>query len=118
MEYELINPSDGYTFIAKDLEVAALTVFLLGAAYGAQEKNGNIVVPIFLFGGDPVDWYQKLFNRTPDEGLVERRLDVSESLASMMLGSFEDRRRYEAALEAITDDKKKRRIYCKMARWV
>lgn len=113
MEYELINPSDGYTFIAKDLEVATLTVFLLGAAYGAQEKNGNIVVPIFLFGGDPVDWYQKLFNRTPDEGLVERRLDVSESLASMMLGSFEDRRRYEAALEAITDDKKREEFIVK-----
>lgn len=33
IEYELINPSDPYTFLAKTKESAALTVFLLGTMY-------------------------------------------------------------------------------------
>ena len=39
MEYELINPSDPYTFIADDLETAALVVFIFGTAYGAEPKD-------------------------------------------------------------------------------
>lgn len=107
MEYSLINPSDSYTFIAKDLEVAALTVFLLGTAYGAQEEDGKIVVPIFVFGGNPSSWYQENFGRTPDDGLKARRSDVAEALESMMFGDFRDRKRYQAALAAITEDVKR-----------
>lgn len=32
---------------------------------------------------------------------------VAKALMSFMLGSFEDRRRYEAALDAITDEQKR-----------
>lgn len=106
MEYKLINPSDPYTFIADNLEVAAIVVFILGVAYGAKPKDGGERVPIFLFGG-ALDWYKEKFGRTPDEGLQARKKDVADALASFMLGSFEDRRRYEAALSAITDPGKK-----------
>lgn len=41
MEYELINPSDPYTFMADDLEIAALVVFTFGTAYGAKPKDGG-----------------------------------------------------------------------------
>ena len=41
IEYELINPSDPYTFLAKTKESAALTVFLLGTMYGASKKDDN-----------------------------------------------------------------------------
>lgn len=41
IEYELINPSDPYTFLAKTKESAALTVFLLGTMYGASPKDDN-----------------------------------------------------------------------------
>lgn len=106
MEYELKNPSDPYTFIAKDHEVAALTVFCISTLYGAEPKEGDEDVPIFIFGGS-CKWYHEKFGRTPDEGLEERKKDVADALDSIMYGNFEDRRRYEAALKAITDSDKR-----------
>ena len=109
MEYELINPSDPYTFIAEDHEVAVLTVFCLGTQYGATPMEGDKEVPIFLFSGasGAAEWYKETFRRTTDEGLRARKEAVADALASFMLGHFEDRRRYNAALDAITDPAKK-----------
>lgn len=109
MEYELINPSDPYTFIAADYETAVLTVFCLGPAYGAKPKDGGEDVLIFLFGG-AVDWYTEKFGHSPDDGLDEKRQAVADALASMMYGHFEDRRRYELALSLIDDPEKKARF--------
>jgi len=109
MEYDLINPSAPYTFIAADYEAAALTVFCLGPAYRARPKDGGEDVPIFLFGG-VVEWYTEKFGRSPDDGLAEKAQAVADALASFMLGGFEDRRRYEAALAAIDDPEKKARF--------
>lgn len=109
MEYELINPSDKYTFIAGDFEAAALTVFCLGPAYGAQPKDNGENVPIFLFGG-AIEWYAEKFGRSSDDGLAEKWETVADALLSFMLGGFEDRRRYEAALAAIDDPEKKARF--------
>lgn len=107
MQYELDNPSDPYTFIAENREIAALTVFLLGTAFGATPQNGGDNVPVFIFGG-AAEWYKETFSRTPDEGMTALEPGVSAALASFMLGHFEDRRRYEAALNAITDDDKRK----------
>lgn len=102
MEYELINPSDPYTFIAPDKEVAALVVFTISTLYGAKSKDGSEEIPVFIFGGS-AEWYQEEFGRTPDEGLADRRKQVAGALGSFMYGHFEDRKRYTAALRAITD---------------
>ncbi len=109
MEYELINPSDPYTFLAEDFETAALVVICLGPASGAKPKDGGENVPIFLFG-EAVEWYTEKFGRSPDEGLAEKVQAVADAFASFMLGDFEDRRRYEAALAAIDDPEKKARF--------
>lgn len=109
MEYELINPSDPYTFIAADYETAVLTVFCLGPTYGARPKDNGEDVPIFLFGG-AAEWYTEKFGRSPDDGLDEKGQAVADALASMMYGHFEDRRRYELALSAIDDPEKKARF--------
>lgn len=106
MEYELINPSDPYTFYADDLETAALVVFALSTSYGAEAKEGGESVPVFIFGGAE-EWYAERFGRTPVDGLEAKREQLAAALGSMMLGNFEDRRRYEAALAAITDLNKK-----------
>nr|WP_325294906.1 hypothetical protein [uncultured Oscillibacter sp.] len=109
MEYELINPSDPYTFLAEDYETATLAVFCLGPAYGAKPKDGGEDVPIFIFGG-AVEWYREKFGRGPEDGLNEKAGAVADALASMMLGRFEDRRRYNIALAAIDDLEKKARF--------
>lgn len=109
MEYELINPSDPYTFMAEDYETAALTVFCISTNYAARPKDGGEEVPIFIFGGSR-EWYTERFGRSPDDGLAAKKRAVSDALASFMLGKFEDRRRYEAALSAIDDPEKKARF--------
>ena len=106
IEFDLINPSDPYTFLADDLETAALVVFSLSTMYGAESKDGDINVPVFILGG-AIDWYKEQFNRTPDEAIECKREEVAAALASMMYGSFEDRRRYTVALELITDEEKR-----------
>lgn len=111
IEYELINSSVPYTFMAANKEVAALTVFCLSTAYGAKSKNGNEKIPVFIFGGSK-KWYQKEFHRTPDDGLEAERENVANALMSFMYGRFEERRRYEIALNSITEpDKKKEFIW-------
>lgn len=107
MEYELINPSDPYTFTAADREVAALVIGHLSLAFGAETEDEaeENRVPIFMFGGFN-EWYQEEFGRTPTEGLEARKKEVGEALASFMLGHFKDRARYNAALEAIDDPDK------------
>lgn len=112
MEYEFINPSDPYTFIAEDFETATLTVLVLGPTYGAKPKDGGEDVPLFFLGGTDYleSWYKEHFGRTPNEGAVAKREAIADALLSFMLGGFEDRRRYEAALEAIDDPAKKARF--------
>ncbi len=107
MEYELINPSDPYTFIAADKEVAALVIGNLSLAFGAETKDRaeEDGVPIFIFGGFE-EWYQEEFGRTPAEGLAAKKNELGEALVSFMLGRFEDRERYNAALEAIDSPEK------------
>lgn len=106
MEYKLANPSDPYTFLADDLETAALVVFSISTMYGATNKEGKVEVPVFIFGGSE-EWYAEQFGRTPEDGLKAKREQLAAALGSVMLGDFEDRRRYEAALAAITDPHKK-----------
>lgn len=106
MEYELINPSDPYTFVAEDYETAALTVFCISQMYGAKSKDGQETVPVFLFGGGE-EWYVEQFGRAPVEGIEAKREQIAQALDSVMLGGFEDRRKYEAALAAITDSDKR-----------
>ena len=109
IQYQLINPSDPYTFLTPDLETAALTVFCLGTMYGAEPQGKGENVPVFLFGGAE-EWYEEKFGRRPEEGIKEKWEEVANALLSYMFGRFEDRRRYEAALEAITDEKKKEKF--------
>lgn len=106
MEYELINPSDPYTFMASSNEVAVLAVFLISASYGAKAKDGSFEVPITMFGGG-AEWYQEQFGHSADDGLSENREEVAKALESFMLGDFQDRKMYQSALNAIDDDKKR-----------
>ena len=107
IDYELINPSDPYTFRATDKETAALAVALLGLAFGADEREQKVeyYIPPFIFGGVSYydKWYHEQFGRTPDEGLEAKKKDVAEALLSFVLGDFRDRERYNAAMEAISD---------------
>ena len=106
MKYKLIIPMDPYTFVADDYETAVLAVFSINTLYGAESKDGKRKVPIFFYES-AMDWYESTFGRTLDDELEEKTLLIANALSSMMSGSFEDRRKHEAALAAITDQQKK-----------
>lgn len=107
MIYELINPSDPYTFIADCCETAALTTFCLSSAYGAKPQEGDEEVPAFLLG-NPDKWYKDTFGRSVPEGLEAKKQELIKSLDSMLYGDFDKRAIYEAAIKAITDEDKRR----------
>lgn len=109
MEYELINPSDPYTFLAEDFETATLTVLTLSPQYGAEPKDGGEDVPMFFLGGADylTGWYQEHFHRSVEDGVEAKRGAIADALLTFMLGGFEDRRRYTAALAAITEPEKR-----------
>ena len=101
MEYELINPSDPYTFIAEDFETAALVVLVFGVAYGANPKEGEQRVPIFLVDepGAEADWYEENFGRNIQEGLAVKCDSVADALET-----------YNIALASIDDPKKRKKF--------
>jgi hypothetical protein len=69
LRFELVNPSDLYTFTAPDLETAALAVVLLGRGqYGGKSLDGGEDVPIFLLSGHN-EWFGETFGRTVQESL-------------------------------------------------
>ena len=113
MQYELINPSDPYTFLAPSYEVATLTVFVLGTQFGAKSEDGSKEVPLFLFGGSE-EWYKNQFERTVEDGINALKLEIAEALESFMLGDFEDRKRYELALSCIDKEEKKQKFIIKL----
>lgn len=106
IEFNLINMSDPYTFEAEDYETAALTVLVLSTAFGAESRDGKVNVPITMFY-DAKQWYTEEFHRTPDEGLSEKKKEVSEALLSFILGGFNDRDAYKTAIDAISDPNKR-----------
>lgn len=108
MIYELINPSDPYTFECKSREVAALTVMALSPMYGAKTDNEEDEIPIFVFGArDGFEkWYEENFGRTVEDGVNELFAEMADCLDSFVLGNMSDRKRFLAAVEAITDEEK------------
>lgn len=103
--WELINPSDPYTFESPSHEVAALVVIALGSGKcGGREilDDGveGLEVPIMFFGG--VEWYDKTFGRDIAAGVDALRPQVADALDSLLIGSAGERLRMERVFEAIT----------------
>ncbi len=104
--YEIINPSDAYTFQAPDLQVAALTIFLLSTSFGAKcvsHPGDDEDVPIFLFGGAD-SWWEATFPDISMEKAVEMRArDVADALSSTLYGLVEARDDFQALTGPISD---------------
>lgn len=111
-EYELINPSDPYTFLASSKEVAALAVASVSVIYGAKSKDGEEEIPIFIVGGFE-EWYEQEFGRDYESGVEALKSELADALSSFMYGGFEDRERYELALSCITEPDKKEEFIVK-----
>ena len=99
--YEIINPSDRATLRAPNILIAGLAVMLLAEGrYGANGPDGKCPV---MFG-----WAEWLFDQgitmegVPDT-IEKHKPEIAAALASVLLGSPEDRPAVEAALAARPD---------------
>ena len=111
MEYELINPSDKYTFTAPSREVAALTIITLSTMYGAKQngKDRSQDIPVLILSSeeDIRKWYINSFGRCIEDGAVALKKDIKDSLASFVLGDFNDRELYLSTIDALDSQEKK-----------
>jgi hypothetical protein len=111
--YELINPSDAYTFTAPSLEVAAVVTLIVGRGrYGARCVSGELQeVPMFLFGGSEA-WVQETLNYKTLDSLVEKYMQEKQTLAasleSFMIGDSNNRKLYEDGLALLETEEKRK----------
>lgn len=104
MRYEIINPSDPYTFDAPSHETATLAILIMGEGQLAAEPldahSPEEVVPLLLFG-TVKEYCLKRFGVEPNE-LLKRALDdparregLADALDSVLIGRPEDRAAFE-----------------------
>ncbi len=101
--YELINPSDKYTFLAPNIEIAGVSVVLISSSYGAEciDDDCDERTPI-LFGWD--DW---LGEKGIDQNWVEsHKTEIADCLESFLIGGKAEREDVDSMLSMLTDDKR------------
>lgn len=102
--WELINPSDAYTFEAPSIEIAAVIAMLLGNGYGAKRIDVSIDddrTP--LFSGWP-DWCHE---HGIDEHFFDNHLpEIAAAFESFLIGSYAERLDYVKVLKAVPKNKR------------
>jgi len=100
--YELINPSDCYTFRAPNLKIAACCAVLLSSSFGACcvdpgcEKERT---PVLL------GWSEWLAEQGIDNDFVaEHSLEIADAWDSFLIGNAAQRRDIEEILALIPDE--------------
>lgn len=111
--YELINPSDPYTYRASSDLVAIAANLLLGrgkTGCGDVDGCGEAIGPMLLFATEEQAeaMLTETFGPKSLSGFVEEhRAEIADALDSLMIGSVSTRRDFEDAMEAIADPEKK-----------
>lgn len=86
MKYELVNPHDPIFLETDDERFAKLAVLCLSTAYGIRDTDGNLVMPILLFGGMDEFLANEFGGRDAANELVESNLlkiaDVLDSFST------------------------------------
>jgi hypothetical protein len=88
-EYEISNPSDHVTLLAKEDSIARAAVLLLGrGAYGA-DRNGETILPLLLcIDESSLEAQLKEWGMFPlDAYLDNHRLEIAACLRTAMVGS-------------------------------
>lgn len=97
--YELINPSDAYTFEASCDGVAAIVAGMCGAGYGAC-RDGWQAGP-FLFGDFEQTIKDDLDGLSLDAFIEQHRRDIGAALVSFRIGEREDYPSEETGIDAL-----------------
>lgn len=98
--FELVNPSDRYTFKAESIEIAGCAAVLLSSGFGATEIGGNGESTPVLFG-----WNEWLADRGIDKSFIDANAGrIADALDSFLIGGANERGDVESMLAALPSD--------------
>jgi hypothetical protein len=101
--YELINPSDPYTFYAPSIEVAGVCAVLLSTAFGARQVSGEGEGTPVFFG-----WQEWLDERGIDANWIEEhRYQIADAYESFLIGDAAKRDDIESMLAILPEEKRR-----------
>jgi hypothetical protein len=108
MLYEIINPSDPYTFNADDVAIARFVVLALGSGqYDGEDEQGNSIGAMMLFM-DEDETKAKLNEFFGGHGLAvfrdQHREEIIAALESVMIYNRSERAAYDEAVKIMTPD--------------
>ena len=110
--YEIINPSDPYTFRASDDKVAEAVVLILGEGKYACRRcsDGEDIGAMIAFIGkaDAEKYIEENFGNL-GQWLKAHRDEITEAMESVLCMGVGQRYTYESALELIEGDEKKKK---------
>lgn len=131
--YEFVTPSDSITFKADDDRVAFTCALLLGNGKAGCHRRGvdgnkvNLETMLMFCNDSQVDQIiEENLGMGLSKFLDENGPVIAECFLSFAYGNIEDRKTYDDALSAITDEKKRKEFKSKhedrnrtsMSKWV
>lgn len=98
--YEITNPNDPYTIRGADKAALCVAILILGEGkYGLADEQGETLMPILAFGGDPINWLLENMDILNLESYLDKNGGLlADCLDSVIIGSFEERREIEKKL--------------------
>lgn len=92
--YELVNPSDPYTFYAPNIKIAGIVACQLSMYYGAFEVGNEDNRTPMLFG-----WNEWIEEQGIDSDFMKKNMEViGHAYNSFLIGNAEDREATEKML--------------------
>ena len=101
MIYEIINPSDAVCIESNDLGLAGLAVMMLSSGYGLYDENGNVAVPITMFGGGE-EWLKEHGITDITQSIKDNAEKLAIIFESCFYGKPSDKEMLDLALSKMT----------------
>jgi len=118
MLFELVNPSDPYTFKTDDSKVAEVVALLVGnGKMGLTDEKGEKYDTMILFLNEEQTetHLTETFGEGGLAGFVDANLKaVADALDSVMSFGFTERRTFELAMEAIETEERREEYRAKV----
>ncbi len=106
MILEIINPSDAVCLEADDISMAGVAVMMLSSAYGLKNEQGEIVLPLMIFGGQD-KWLKEHEVNDIDAYLKENRTKLADIFESVFYGHLQDKASFNSTISKMTPERAK-----------
>lgn len=99
--FELVNPSDPYTFYAPSVQIAGIVAYSLAPGFGAKAVGQDLSTPVFL-GWD--EWMQS--HGIDDDFAEQHRSEIADAFDSFVIGTAARRADVESMLARLPESER------------